>query len=126
MEWGAAQKTAVVLVLLVAFGAAAAFFATRVPSSFLPDEDQGYAYINLQLPDGASMERTTAMAAEVEKVILNTPGVKYATSVVGFSLLSYVRTSYNRLLLCDPQALGRAQPRERSNFNRSRRISTGS
>jgi HAE1 family hydrophobic/amphiphilic exporter-1 len=88
-------KTAVVLVLLVACGAAAAFFASRVPSSFLPDEDQGYAYINLQLPDGASMERTTAMAAQVEKVILNTPGVKYATSVVGFSLLSYVRTSYS-------------------------------
>jgi HAE1 family hydrophobic/amphiphilic exporter-1 len=79
----------------VACGVAAAFFASRVPSSFLPDEDQGYAYINLQLPDGASMERTTAMAAQVEKVILNTPGVKYATSVVGFSLLSYVRTSYS-------------------------------
>ena len=41
------------------------------------------------------MERTTAVAADVEKIILNTPGVKYATSVVGFSLLSYVRTSYN-------------------------------
>jgi hydrophobic/amphiphilic exporter-1 (mainly G- bacteria), HAE1 family len=88
-------KTAVVLVLLLSFGAAAAFFAAHVPSSFLPDEDQGYAYINLQLPDGASLERTTAVAADVEKIILNTPGVKYATSVVGFSLLSYVRTSYS-------------------------------
>jgi hydrophobic/amphiphilic exporter-1 (mainly G- bacteria), HAE1 family len=88
-------KTAVVLVLLVAFCVAAAFFASRVPSSFLPDEDQGYVYINLQLPDGASLERTTAVAADVEKIILNTPGVKYATSVVGFSLLSYVRTSYS-------------------------------
>src|ERR1700729_1093217 len=89
------RKTAVLVILLVAFGIAAAFFASRLPSSFLPDEDQGYAYINLQLPDGASMERTTAMAGQVEKVILNTPGVKYATSVVGFSLLSYVRTSYS-------------------------------
>ena len=88
-------KTAVVLVLLLACGAAAAFFAAHVPSSFLPDEDQGYAYINLQLPDGASMERTTAVCADVEKIILNTPGVKYATTVVGFSLLSYVRTSYS-------------------------------
>ena len=88
-------KTVVVLVMLVAFSVAAAFFASRVPSSFLPDEDQGYVYVNLQLPDGASLERTTAMAAKVEKIILDTPGVKYATSVVGFSLLSYVRTSYN-------------------------------
>jgi hydrophobic/amphiphilic exporter-1 (mainly G- bacteria), HAE1 family len=92
------RKTAVVVVLLIAFCAAAAFFAGRVPSSFLPDEDQGYAYVNLQLPDGASMERTTAVVADAEKIILNTPGVKYATSVVGFSLLSYVRTSYSAFI----------------------------
>jgi len=66
-----------------------------VPSSFLPDEDQGYAFVNLQLPNGASQERTTAATAEVEKILMNTPGVQYTTSVVGFSLLSFVRTSYN-------------------------------
>src|ERR1700722_2168129 len=89
------QKTAVLVVLLVAFGIAAGFFANRLPTSFLPDEDQGYAYVNLQLPNAASLERTTAMAADVEKVIMNTPGVQYTTTVVGFSLLSFVRTSYN-------------------------------
>jgi HAE1 family hydrophobic/amphiphilic exporter-1 len=89
------KKTAVVLVLLVAFGIAAGFFANRVPSSFLPDEDQGYAYVNLQLPNGASLERTSQAAARVEKILANTPGVRYVTSVVGFSLLSFVRTSYN-------------------------------
>ena len=65
------------------------------PRSFLPDEDQGYAYIKLQLPNAASLERTTAVAEDVEKVIMNTPGVQYTTTVVGFSLLSFVRTSYN-------------------------------
>jgi hydrophobe/amphiphile efflux-1 (HAE1) family protein len=89
------QKTVVVVVLLAAFGIAAGFFANRVPSSFLPDEDQGYAYINLQLPNGASLERTTVVAADIEKIILNTPGVQYSTCAVGFSLLSFVRTSYN-------------------------------
>ena len=89
------RKTAVVLVLLLAFCIAAGFFAHLVPSSFLPDEDQGYAYINLQLPNGASLERTTAVAADIEKIIADTPGVRYSTSVVGFSLLSFVRTSYN-------------------------------
>jgi HAE1 family hydrophobic/amphiphilic exporter-1 len=89
------RKTAVVIVMLVIFGVAAGFFSSRVPSSFLPDEDQGYAFVNLQLPDGASLERTTAVAAQVEKIIGDTPGVQYTTSVVGFSLLSYVRTSYN-------------------------------
>jgi hydrophobic/amphiphilic exporter-1 (mainly G- bacteria), HAE1 family len=89
------RKAAVMVALLVAFGIGAWFFADRVPSSFLPDEDQGYAFINLQLPNGASLERTTAVAADVEKIIANTPGVQYSTSVVGFSLLSFVRTSYN-------------------------------
>jgi HAE1 family hydrophobic/amphiphilic exporter-1 len=41
------------------------------------------------------LERTTAAAADVEKILASTPGVQYATSVIGFSLLSYVRTSYN-------------------------------
>src|SRR5271168_1220358 len=97
VRWSAVllQKTAVLVGLLVAFGIAAGFFANRLPTSFLPDEDQGYAYVNLQLPNAASLERTTAMAAQVEKVIMNTPGVQYTTSVVGFSLLSFVRTSYN-------------------------------
>jgi HAE1 family hydrophobic/amphiphilic exporter-1 len=97
VRWSAVlvRKTVVVVGLLVAFGATAGFFANRVPSSFLPDEDQGYAFVNLQLPNGASLERTTAAAADVEKILTNTPGVQYTTSVVGFSLLSYVRTSYN-------------------------------
>jgi len=89
------KKTAVLVVLLVGFGVAAAFFSSRVPSSFLPDEDQGYAYINLQLPNGASLERTTAVSADIEKIILSTPGVQSSTAAVGFSLLSFVRTSYN-------------------------------
>jgi hydrophobic/amphiphilic exporter-1 (mainly G- bacteria), HAE1 family len=89
------RKSAIAIVLLVVFGAMAGFFANRVPSSFLPDEDQGYAYVNLQLPNGASLDRTTQVAAQVEKILTETPGVQYSTSVVGFSLLSFVKTSYN-------------------------------
>ena len=91
----AIRKGALVLVLLVACGIAGVFFAGRLPSSFLPDEDQGYVYVNMQLPNAASQERTSAAAAQVEKILANTPGVEYTTSVIGFSLLSYVRTSYN-------------------------------
>ena len=89
------KKTIVVVVLLLAFCVAAAFFGSRVPSSFLPDEDQGYAYVNLQLPNSASLERTSQAATRIENILANTPGVKYTTSVIGFSLLSFVRTSYN-------------------------------
>ena len=89
------KKSAIVIVLLLAFGIAGGYFAKKIPSSFLPDEDQGYCFINLQLPNGSSLERTTAVAAEVEKIVADTPGVQYSTTVAGFSLLSYVRTSYN-------------------------------
>jgi HAE1 family hydrophobic/amphiphilic exporter-1 len=89
------RKSVFVAALLLVFGVAAGFFATRVPKSFLPDEDQGYAYVNVQLPNGASLERTTAVVQDVEKIITNTPGVQNSTCFVGFSLLSFVRTSYN-------------------------------
>jgi len=89
------RKAAMVMVLLVVAGVAAWFFSKHLPTSFLPDEDQGYLYINMQLPKAASMERTSAAAKQVEDVLANTPGVQYTTSVIGFSLLSYVRTSYN-------------------------------
>ncbi len=89
------RKAAVVMVLLVVAGVAAWFFSSHLPTSFLPDEDQGYLYINMQLPNSASMERTGAAAKQVEDILAKTPGVHYTTSVVGFSLLSFVRTSYN-------------------------------
>ena len=97
VRWSAVliQKGAVVIVLLVGCSVGAGFFASRVPSSFLPDEDQGYLYVNMQLPNSASLERTSAVAADVEKILADTPGVRYSTSVIGFSLLSFVRTSYN-------------------------------
>jgi hydrophobic/amphiphilic exporter-1 (mainly G- bacteria), HAE1 family len=89
------RKAAVVMVLLVVAGVAGWLFSKHLPSSFLPDEDQGYMYINMQLPNSASMERTSVAAKKVEQVLANTPGVQYTTSVIGFSLLSFVRTSYN-------------------------------
>jgi HAE1 family hydrophobic/amphiphilic exporter-1 len=95
LSGGLIRKSALVLGLLLACGVAGIFFGNRVPSSFLPDEDQGYFYVNMQLPNAASLERTAAASKEVEKILARTPGVEYTTSVVGFSLLSYARTSYN-------------------------------
>ena len=97
VRWSGAviRKGALVLVLLAACGLAGLFFGSRLPSSFLPDEDQGYVFVNMQLPNAASRVRTSAAAREVEKVLANTPGVEYTTSVVGFSLLSFARINYN-------------------------------
>src|SRR5438034_3013621 len=92
---GVIRKGALAFVVIAGFAVAAGFFGSRLPSSFLPDEDQGYVFVNMQLPNAASLERTAAASRQVEAIIANTPGVQYTTSVAGFSLLSFVRTSYN-------------------------------
>ena len=97
VRWSGAliRKSAVAIVMLVVFGIAGAFLSSKVPSSFLPDEDQGYLYVNLQLPNAASFQRTDEVAKKIESILAQTPGVERTTSIVGFSLLSFVRTSYN-------------------------------
>ena len=89
------RKSGVAVIALLLFGVVAIFFGEKLPSGFLPDEDQGYAFVNLQLPFAASLQRTDQAAREVEGILAKMPGVQYTTSVIGFSLLSYVQTSYN-------------------------------
>ncbi|TAK85008.1 MAG: multidrug efflux RND transporter permease subunit [Betaproteobacteria bacterium] len=59
----------------------------RVPTSFVPPEDQGYVFGNIQLPDGATLERTRRMTDEVIKMARANPGVQNVLAVVGFDLL---------------------------------------
>ena len=67
----------------------------RLPTSFLPQEDQGYLFLNIQLPPAASLQRTNEACKEIEKILAETPGVQSYNTVVGFSLLSGVQTTYN-------------------------------
>ena len=106
------HKSAVTLAMLVVFGLAAFFFSNRVPTSFLPDEDFGYMYVNMQLPNAASLARTNAAARHVENILSQTPGVRYTTSVIGFSLLSYVRASYNAFFFVTLKPWGDRTQRE--------------
>jgi len=89
------RKSVLALVLLAACGLAGFFLGRLLPSSFLPDEDQGYVFISMQLPNASSQGRTAAASRDVEKILSATPAVEYYTSIVGFNLLSNVRTSYN-------------------------------
>jgi len=89
------RKSAIAVVLLVAFAVGTGWFGNKVPASFLPDEDQGYLYVNVQLPIAASLQRTDEVAAKIESVLAKTPGIEHTNTIIGFSLLSFVRTSYN-------------------------------
>src|SRR3954453_12563116 len=91
----AIRKTVLSFALLAALALGAGFFGSQLPSSFLPEEDQGYMYIALQLPDAASLERTSAASRKIEEMLSKIPGVQYTTSVVGFSLLSLVQNTYS-------------------------------
>ena len=88
------RKSAIALILLVAFGAVGFFLSGKVPTSFVPDEDQGFLYLNIQLPNAASLQRTQEVTTRVENLLAKEPGVEFTTTVLGFSLLSYVRSSY--------------------------------
>jgi HAE1 family hydrophobic/amphiphilic exporter-1 len=89
------RKSALAMIMLAGFGVASYFISDKLPSSFVPDEDQGFLYLNLQLPNAASLQRTDLVMRKIEDILAKTPGVESTTSVLGFSLLSYVRTSYN-------------------------------
>ncbi|MEY3479438.1 MAG: hypothetical protein RIQ71_213 [Verrucomicrobiota bacterium] len=91
----AIRKTFLSLFFLGGMAALAGFFGDRLPPSFLPEEDQGYFYAGVQLPDASSIERTSQACKQIEKIIMDAPGVEYVTTVVGFNLLSTVQTTYN-------------------------------
>jgi len=89
------RKSAFTLILLAVILGIALSLGARLPSAFLPVEDQGYAFVVAQLPYAASLERTDAVCKKIEDIIQRTPGVKYCTTVEGFSLLSQVQATYN-------------------------------
>jgi multidrug efflux pump len=89
------RKSAFSLILLLVVGVAAGLIGSRLPGGFVPDEDQGYFYVNAQLPVAASLDRTAAVSDKLDEIFKTTPGIKYYTGVAGFSLLSLVTTTYN-------------------------------
>ena len=76
-----------VVVLLVMLGATW-FVGKTLPGGFMPEEDMGYLFVNIQLPDAASMQRSDVVAKKVEEIVARLPEVEYVTTATGFSLLS--------------------------------------
>jgi HAE1 family hydrophobic/amphiphilic exporter-1 len=89
------HKSSFALILLAAFMVCAGFFGKIINTSFLPDEDQGYVYAGVQLPDASSAQRTSEVMRQVEDILKETPGIKYYSSVVGYSMLSGVQNTYS-------------------------------
>src|SRR5229473_2414827 len=88
------RKSVIAVLILAGFAVATGLLGYRLPTSFLPTEDYGYMYLNVQLPPAASMERTDQALKKVEAILAKTAGVQYYTTVSGFSNLSRVSASY--------------------------------
>jgi len=89
------RKSGFALVFLLLVAAGAVLLGKRIPTSFLPIEDQGYAYAAMQLPDAASLERSGDAAAKVEKALMHVPGVGGVTSVVGVNIFNITQNTYS-------------------------------
>ena len=89
------RRSMIAVAMLLGFALLAGLIGKKLPGSFIPQEDQGYMLINVQLPDAASLQRTDVVAQKVEKILGNTSGVQYYNTIAGFSLLSGVSASYN-------------------------------
>jgi HAE1 family hydrophobic/amphiphilic exporter-1 len=91
----AIRRSVMSLFFLVAVAVVAGFFGKLVPAGFLPDEDQGYVFAAIQLPNASSLQRTSEIAAQAEELIMKVPGVQYTTTVIGYSMLSQVTNTYS-------------------------------
>ena len=85
-------RVAMLALFVLAVGATY-LVSLRIPSTFLPVEDQGYFFVVVQLPDGASLERTDAVAKQVRDILKSTPGVDIVGSISGLNFLTQAAQS---------------------------------
>ena len=71
----------------------------RPPRAFLPEEDQGAFFIELRLPEGSTVARTTRAAEQVESIVRDLAGVEDVTTVIGFSLLNGLAQSNSAFMI---------------------------
>ncbi len=88
-----ARKLKRSVVFIVIMTVAAGIFGSLVPGGFIPEEDMGYFFVNVQLPNAASIQRSDAITKKVEEILLEFPEVEYVTTATGYSILSGAMTS---------------------------------
>ena len=89
------RKSIISMVFLGLLAGMAGLLGKNIPMGFLPDEDQGYLFAAIQLPNVSSLQRTSEATRKIEEILKNTPGVQYYSSVIGFNMLSQANTTYN-------------------------------
>jgi HAE1 family hydrophobic/amphiphilic exporter-1 len=88
------RKLAIPLLLLVGVAGASVAVGRRLPSGFVPQEDNGYAVVAVQLPDASSLQRTRKVFAEVDEILGHTPGIRFYTGLAGYSFFTRSAAPY--------------------------------
>ena len=89
------RKAVIGVLILAGFGLLDGLLGKRLSTSFVPEEDYGYLFMDVQLPAAASLERTDQVSRKIEAILAKTEGVQYYNTIGGFSLLNRVSASYN-------------------------------
>lgn len=89
------RKSLIALLILGGVVVLTGMLGKRIPGSFLPEEDQGYFFSQVILPDASSLQRTDEVMRQCEKILQETPGVEYVSTVTGYNFLTGVNTTYS-------------------------------
>jgi len=94
------RRFVLALAVLIGFTILAGGIGRVLPRSFLPDEDQGYFIINVQLPEAASLQRTVALMKKIDVILKNEPGVRYSNAIAGYSVLAQTTSTRSGTYFC--------------------------
>jgi HAE1 family hydrophobic/amphiphilic exporter-1 len=108
------RKSALSLLFLVGIAVLTGWIGKGIPQGFLPEEDQGYLFVNVSLPNAASLQRTDEVCRKVDQIVANTPGVEHYLTVMGISLLSIAQNTYSGFYFVSLKPWGeRKRPEEK-------------
>ncbi len=95
----AVRRVFLLMTLYAGLAAGAVWLYGNLPTGFIPDEDQGKIFVNVQLPDAAALNRSQKLTDALVKICLETPGVLDVMAVPGYSILNSAQASNNSLLI---------------------------
>jgi HAE1 family hydrophobic/amphiphilic exporter-1 len=116
------RKLLVVGVIFLAWMAALLLGVLQTPTAFVPPEDKGLLFVNIQLPDASSLSRTTQVVEKVSAILQQDPAVEVVTSITGFSVLNGARSSNGATLFVVLKPWDRRPEPENLSFNVAARI----
>ncbi len=95
---GMVRKAAFSMLLLIVVVGGILILGRHVPGGFIPDEDKGYLFVAVQLPEGASLQRTDEVLKQVEEIVTKTHGVRSALGIAGLNILNSLNFSNTAMM----------------------------